>query len=156
MCPLWQHLVIFLTQPFWPDISILYLHDAILDPLIVCIIDLGRWYINIQVYKLTLNPNPNILLIYYSWLPTITTVLVAQSCLTLDNSIGCRPPGSTVHGLLQARVLKIPFPRRSSQPRDRTHVSWIVGTFFTVRATRGAPSTIIVSDGILHKWFLST
>ena len=145
-----------MTQPFWPGISILYLHDAIMDPLIVCIINLGRWYTNIQVYKLTLNPNPNILLIYYFWLSTITTVLIAQSCWTLSNSMGCRPPGSSVHGILQARVLKIPFPRGSSQPRHQTQVSCIVDTFFTIWATRETPSTIIVSDNILHKWFLST
>ena len=40
----------------------------------------------------------------------------------------CRPPGSSVHGISQARVLEwvvIPFFRGSSQPQDQTHVSWI-------------------------------
>ena len=32
-------------------------------------------------------------------------VLVAQSCLTLCNSMDCSPPGSSVHGILQARIL---------------------------------------------------
>ena len=39
-------------------------------------------------------------------------VLVAQSCLTLFNPINCSPPGSAVHGILQARILEwvaIPF-----------------------------------------------
>ena len=39
-------------------------------------------------------------------------VLVAQSCLTLFNPINCSPPGSSVHGILQARILEwvaIPF-----------------------------------------------
>ena len=47
------------------------------------------------------------------------------------------PPGSSIHGVLQARILEwvaIPFSRRSSQPRDRT--SCIVGRFFTIWATR--------------------
>ena len=38
--------------------------------------------------------------------------LVTQSCLTLCNLIGCSPPGSSVHGILQARILEwvaIPF-----------------------------------------------
>ena len=49
----------------------------------------------------------------------------------------CSPPGSYVHGILQARILKcvaMPFFRRSSQPRHQTHVSYsscIAGGFFT-------------------------
>ena len=53
----------------------------------------------------------------------------------------CSPPGSSVHGLLQARILDwvaIPFFRGSSQPRDRTWVSCTAGRFFTVWATREA------------------
>ena len=51
----------------------------------------------------------------------------------------CSPPGSSVHGILQARILEwvaIPLSRGSSQPRDRTWVSHTAGRFFTVRATR--------------------
>ena len=51
----------------------------------------------------------------------------------------CSPPGSSIHGLLQARVLEwvaISFSRGSSRPRDRTQVSCIVGTHFTIWATR--------------------
>ena len=50
----------------------------------------------------------------------------------------CSPPGSSVHGLLQARILEwvaISFSR-GSRPRDRTPVSCIAGRFFTVWATR--------------------
>ena len=49
-------------------------------------------------------------------------VLVAQSCPTLCNPVDCSPPGSSVHGILQARILgwvAIPFSRGSSQSRDR-------------------------------------
>ena len=48
-------------------------------------------------------------------------VLVTQSCPTLCNSMDCIPPGSSVHGILQARILEwvaIPFSRRSTQPRS--------------------------------------
>ena len=51
---------------------------------------------------------------------------VAQSCLTLCNSMNCSLPGSSVHGIFQASVLDwvaIPFSRGSSRPRDRTRVS---------------------------------
>ena len=51
-----------------------------------------------------------------------------QSCLTLCHPMDCSLPGSSVHGILQARVLvgvAMPFYRESSPPRDRTHVSYI-------------------------------
>ena len=61
-------------------------------------------------------------------------VLVAQSCPTLCNSMDCSPSGSSVHGDVQARIVKwdaILFSRGSSQPRDRTRVSCIAGRLFT-------------------------
>ena len=67
--------------------------------------------------------------------------LVAKSCLTLCNPIDCSPPGSTVHGILQARMLEwvaISFSRGSSQPRDQTQVSSIAGRIFTIQASREA------------------
>ena len=51
-----------------------------------------------------------------------------QSCPTLCDPIDCSLPGSSVHGILQARILEqvaIPFSRGSSQPRDRTHISYV-------------------------------
>ena len=69
-----------------------------------------------------------------------TTVCeVTQSCLTLCNPMGCSPPGSSVHGILQARILEwvtIFFSRGSSQPRDQTQVSCIAGRHFILWATR--------------------
>ena len=64
--------------------------------------------------------------------------LVPQLCSTLYDIIDCSPPGSSVHGLLQARILEwvaIPFSRGSSWPKDQTQVSCIAGGFFTVWAT---------------------
>ena len=51
----------------------------------------------------------------------------------------CSLPGSSVHGIFQARVLEwlvISFSRGSSQPRDRTLLSCIAGRCFTIWATR--------------------
>ena len=51
------------------------------------------------------------------------------------------PPGSSVHGILQVRVLErdaIPFSRDSYLLTDWTQVSHIAGGFFTVWATREA------------------
>ena len=52
--------------------------------------------------------------------------LVAKSYPTLCDPMDCSPPGSSVHGILQARILEwvaISFSRGSSRPRDRTHIS---------------------------------
>ena len=68
-------------------------------------------------------------------------MLVAQSCPTLCKSMDCSPAASSVHGILQARILEwaaIPFSRGSAQPRDWTGVSCIAGRFFSVWATREA------------------
>ena len=63
--------------------------------------------------------------------PSLTWLKVAclyakllQLCLTLCNSMNCNPPGSSAHGILQARILEgvaILSSRGSSQPRDQTH-----------------------------------
>ena len=56
----------------------------------------------------------------------VCCALVSQSCLTLCDLMDCSPPGSSVHGILQASVLEwvaIPFSRGSSQLRDRNWVS---------------------------------
>ena len=63
--------------------------------------------------------------------PTLTAESeseVAQSCPTLCDPVDCSPPSSSVHGILQARVLEwvaISFSRGFSQPRDQTYVSHI-------------------------------
>ena len=64
---------------------------------------------------------------------------VTQSCLTLCDLIDCSLTISWVHGIFQARILEwvaIAFSRRSSQTRDWTWVSRIVGRRFTVWTTR--------------------
>ena len=70
---------------------------------------------------------------------SITNSLQAQSCPTLCDPMVCSLPGSSVPGILQARILEwvaLSFSRRSSQPRDWTWVSRIVGRHFTIWATR--------------------
>ena len=67
--------------------------------------------------------------------------LVAQSCPTLWDPMDCSPPGSSVHGISQARILEwvaISFSRGSSLPRDWICISCISGEFFTNWATREA------------------
>ena len=63
-------------------------------------------------------------------------MLVVQSCPTLCNPMDCSLPGSSVHGILQARILEwvaMPFSRGSSPLRDQTHAFYIfciAGRFF--------------------------
>ena len=65
--------------------------------------------------------------------------LVAQLCPTFCDPMGCSPPGSFVHGILQAEILEwvaVCYSRRSSRPRDRTQVSQAAGRFFTISVIR--------------------
>ena len=64
---------------------------------------------------------------------------VTQSCPILWDPKNCSPPGSSVHGILQAKMLEwvaMPSSRGSSQPRNWTCVSCIAGEFFTTWSPR--------------------
>ena len=74
--------------------------------------------------------------------------MLLQPCLTLCDIMDCSPPGSSVHGILQARKLEwvaMPSSRESSWPKDRT---WVLsfkfpalqGGFFTTTATWLSPN----------------
>ena len=59
--------------------------------------------------------------------------LVTKLCPILCNPMDCSLPGSSVHGVSQARILEwvvMPSSTGSSQPRDRAHVSWLAGGSF--------------------------
>ena len=76
------------------------------------------------------------------WGPKSSESEVTQSCLTLCIPMDCSPPGSSLHGIFQARVLEwiaISFSKGSSWTRDRTWVSCIAGWCFTSWATRESP-----------------
>ena len=74
---------------------------------------------------------------FSSFLHPMSPCPVIQLCLTLCDPMDGSPPGSSVHRILQARILEwvtISSCRGSSQPRDWTlisWVSWIAGEFFT-------------------------
>ena len=79
-------------------------------------------------------------------------MLVSLSCLTLCNTIDYNPPGFSVHGILQARILQwipIPFSRGSSWARDQTQVSSTTGKFFTTEPP-GKPTFSFTQH--LHLW----
>ena len=62
--------------------------------------------------------------------PAAAAAKSLQSCPTLWDFMDCSPPGCTVHGIFQARILEwvgIPFFRGSFWPKDRTWISCTVG-----------------------------
>ena len=83
--------------------------------------------------------------------------LVTLSCPIPCDPMHCTPLGSSVHGILQARILEwvaMPFSRGSSSPRDQTWVSCMAGSFFTDWATREAPIVAQIKTLTWNgKWF---
>ena len=72
---------------------------------------------------------------------------VAQLCPTLCDPMDCRLPGSSVHGIFQARILEwgaISFFRGSARPKDRTVSPELAGSFFTTE-TPGKPNGSVES-----------
>ena len=73
-------------------------------------------------------------------------------------SHNCSPPGSSVHGIPQVRILEwvdIPFSRGSSWPRTQTQVSCIADRFFTIWATLLIRVWVLYSsyNTLSHEWF---
>ena len=69
------------------------------------------------------------------------SMIVAQSCPTLFDPMDYSPLGSSVCGILQARILQwvaIPFSRGASQPKAWNCISCVAGGFLTIWATREA------------------
>ena len=81
---------------------------------------------------------------------------VAQLCLTFCDPMDCSLPGSSIHGIFQARVLEwvaIVFSRESSQPKDRTQVSRVasrrVSHLVAQLRPRGNPIWVQEGDSFL-------
>ena len=88
------------------------------------------FYISLPLYTSPFCDNHICKFIFISEFVVWSLSRVWLFCDPLD----CSPPGSSVHGISQARILEwvaASFSRRSSQPRDRTQVSCIADRFFT-------------------------
>ena len=119
----YNHLETYLVIPYWLKIPLVY------DPVIPLL--------GIYIYR-----HKEICITVYCKIALMKTrylimcVLATQSLsLTLCDPMDYSLPGSSVHGILQIRILEwvaYPFYRGSSQPRDQTQVSHIAGGFFTV------------------------
>ena len=82
-------------------------------------------------------------------------LLVTKLCLTLCDPMDFSPPASSVHGILQARILQwvaMPFSRGSSWPRDWTHVfcigRWVLYHWAICCVHSLRPGTLAIS----HNW----
>ena len=108
-----------------------------------------KWQEQYKEFSYTIHPETSSFMDCLSqWKRVKLKELVPQSYLTLCEPTVCSPPGSSVQGILQARILEWvanPFSRRSSRLRDQSQVSLIVGSFFTLWATRETPSVSIMS-----------
>ena len=94
-------------------------------------IPLTKWTFVGKVMSLLLNMLSSLVI---TFLPRSESE-VAQSCPTLCDPVDCSLPGSSLHGILQARILEwvaISFSRGSSQPRDRSRVLLIAGRRFNL------------------------
>ena len=83
----------------------------------------------------------NILIARVDVEPMNTEVSVTQLCPALCDSMHCSPPGSSVHRILQAKILgwvAISFSGGSSRAKDQIQVSCIAGRLFIIRTTREA------------------
>ena len=98
---------------------------------------------------------------FYQWIFKWKKVLVNHLCPTLCDPLDCRVPGSSVHRILQARVLEwvaISYSRGSSWPMDGSQVSYTAGRFFTFWATREAQLQILwrkLSKRLFHLYLKS-
>ena len=79
-----------------------------------------------------------------NWIYIQCVCMHAQSCLTLCDPMDSSPPGSSVHGIVQARILEwvaFSLSRGSSWPRDQTCISCAAGRFFTSKP----PGKVIIN-----------
>ena len=79
-----------------------------------------------------------------------------QSCPTPCDPLDCNPVSSSLHEILQARILEwvaIPFCRGSSQPRDQTCISCIAFTSWAIREAVSPTYSLLSRVASLGEWW---
>ena len=126
----------FSRQEYWSGLPFSFPRDLLLLDLLYPSSCLKCLYAHICSLAVLAN-TPYTQLTRSSYFQCVCVCTVTQLCLTLCNPMDSSPPGSSVHGILPARILKwvtMPFSRGSSQPGNQTHVSCvscIADGFFT-------------------------
>ena len=89
------------------------------------------WVLNMRSSKLS-NKSFKIMRVsgkeIFFWVTGANCAKLLQSCPPLCDPMDCSPSGSSVHGILQTRILEwtdISSPKGSSPPRDQTHISYV-------------------------------
>ena len=128
------------SQPYitYKNFNYLILLDMVILDSLSLLICLPSSCTVLHIYFFSAWKFKNILQIHMKWVTE-----VSQSRPTLCDPLDYSLPGSSIHGIFQARGLEwvvLSFSRRSSQPRDWTWVTLIVGRHFTVWAIREANS----------------
>ena len=97
----------------------------------------------------------------WSIVPSLTWACVCaqllQSCLILCNPMDCSPPGSSVYGISQARILEwvaMPSSRGSSWPRNWTHVSCTSKIGKRILYPPGSPVLVVLPFFFFFFFFL--
>ena len=83
---------------------------------------------SVSIYRWWAHSRVGFQALTYQCYSIVYIVLVTQLCPTLCDPTDCNPPGSSVHGILQTRILEwvaISFSKGASQTRDQTQVSWL-------------------------------
>ena len=106
------------------------------DPVVCSASQIMHVFLRIFIMNFPLEKPPGLVLFSTeSKFLMLSGAQVLQLCPTFCDPMDCSPPGSSVPGILQARLLEwiaMPSSRGSSRPRDGSWVCCIAGGFFTV------------------------
>ena len=125
-----------LSCNFYHNLKLKYL--IISDMEITYTLQISLWTLTVELFISKANSKR---------IMTIVSMNVVKEWLNiwLCGPMNCSLPGSSVHGILKARIwewVAIPFFRGSSPPRVPTQVSCTTAKFFTIWATREAPNSV--------------
>ena len=107
--------------------------------------------------ELSFCPVLSVLKSIYPLVSTLCVCVCSQFCPTLCNSMDCSPPGSSVHEIFQARILKwvaISYSGISSQPRDQTCISCVSCIGRQILYHWAAWGAQVLTEHLLNEWMI--
>ena len=139
---------IFLSWVFLIFLNFMYWRAPGFDQNILSVYtpSLSDFYINSWLKNIYMLKVPTFVFPAPLPLKACTHAKLLQSCLTLCSPVDCSLPGSSVHGILQARMLEwvaMPSSRGSSWPGDWTCISCVAGGFF-ITELPGKPMVLYI------------
>ena len=119
-----------------------------------------KWTQTVSSHFFFFFTNKNEIRILSTYMVYIWSLSSSVSCSVVSDSLhpmDCIPPDSSVHGILQSRIVEwvlIPFSRGYSPPRDWTQVSCTAGRFFTTWAAGRPSEALCSSSAMISVWCL--